>query len=425
MSGGVSTDYAAVAAYLFGLKPHGSKLGIDRMRPLAAALGHPERAMPFVHVAGTNGKGSVAAMIESILRTAGWRVGLYTSPHLVHLGERVQVDRQSLSENAIVAYSQLLDTTADRLAIEGAVEDRSSFFEWMTAMALLEFQARRCDIAVLEVGLGGEFDATNIVDPAVSAITSIGMDHCEWLGDTIEEIAYAKAGIIKEGRPVVMGRLPPAAEMIVRTVAANRNAPLTSVREVYGEAVDAYPRTSLAGDYQRWNAATATIAVQCLDARWRIDSAAVERGLQTVNWSGRWQRTRVGGRLTILDASHNAEGATVLAANLVALQQEIGRAPVVVVGVLGVERAAPLLQVVAAHAKEIYLVVPAQARASSQAELEALIPAGFGGRVIHSPITKLFPGGDRCTAGGPDDVVVVTGSIYLLGEVMSRLETNG
>ena len=424
MMTGDRTSYAAVAEYLFGLKPRGLKLGIDRMRPFAAALGHPERDVPAVHVAGTNGKGSVAAMIEAILRAAGWKVGLYTSPHLVHLGERIQVNRRILRETAIVDYTQKLDAIADGLTGEQP-EDRPSFFEFMTAMAWLEFRDSRCEVSVLEVGLGGEFDATNLVDPEVSVITSIGLDHCEWLGGTIEKIAEAKAGIIKRGRPVVIGRLPAAAEAVIRAVATTRSAPLTSVREVFGETMTAYPLTNLAGDYQRWNAATATLAVRCLGERWRIDEATTQQGLQRVDWPGRWQRSRIGRRLTILDASHNAEGAMVLDANLKALVAETGRPPVVVVGVLGADRAAPLIQTLCLHAREIYLVIPAQPRASAYVELEALVPASYAGRVIRSTVRDLFPGGDRCQAGGPDDVLVVTGSIYLLGEVMTQLGDRG
>ena len=421
MMTGDRTDYAAVADYLFRLKPAGTRLGIDRMRPFAAALGHPERALPCVHVAGTNGKGSVAAMIEAILRAAGWRVGLFTSPHLVQLGERVQVNRRVLSQSQIIAYTHELDAVADRIAADGRQEDRPSFFEFMTAMALLEFQRARCDIAVLEVGLGGEFDATNIVLPEVSVITSIGIDHCEWLGDTIEKIAQAKAGIIKTDRPVVIGRLPDVAEGVIREIAAKRSAPVLSVREVFGDDLVSYPTTNLAGDYQRWNAATATLAVRSLDAKWKLDDATINRGLHAVHWPGRWQRTRIGGRLAVLDASHNAEGAGVLDDNLKALLAETGRAPVVIVGVLGVDRAGPLIATLCRHAKEIYFVVPAQPRATSHAELEALVPSTYRGRVVRASVAQLFPGGDVCNAGGPDDVVVVTGSIYLLGEVMTQL----
>jgi dihydrofolate synthase/folylpolyglutamate synthase len=411
----------ALAEYLFGLRPRGQKYGLDRMRLLAAELGHPERATPVVHVAGTNGKGSVAAMLEAILRAAGWRVGLFTSPHLVQVGERVQVGRVPLSASELAAYVTELDPVADRIAARVGAEDRPSFFEFMTAMALLEFARKRCDIAVLEVGLGGEFDATNIVTPEVSVITSIGLDHCEWLGHTIEQIAKAKAGIVKPGRPVVVGRLPAEAERVVREMATARQAPVISVRERFGDSVERCPETSLAGEYQRWNAATAMLAAQTLGDAWRIDEATARRGLREVSWPGRWERRTIGGRIVILDASHNPEGAEALERNLAELVRGTGRKPVVVVGVLGTDRARPLLAAIARHAAEIHLVVPNQPRATGFAALEGLIPAEFQGARVRTTVNECFPGGDVCAAGNAADVVVVTGSIYLLGEVMTQL----
>jgi dihydrofolate synthase / folylpolyglutamate synthase len=413
-------DYAGIAEYLYGLKPMGAKFGIDRMAPFASALRNPERDVPFVHVAGTNGKGSVSAMLDAIFRAAGWRTGLYTSPHLVHLGERVQVQREILSEEEIVAYARELLPTVDRLAAANA-DDRPSFFEIVTAMALLQFSRKRCDIAVLEVGLGGQLDATNIVIPEVSVITSIGRDHEEWLGLEIEKIAAAKAGIIKRRVPVVIGRLPEAAEAVIREIAAAKEAPVISVVEQFGDEVTNYPRTNLEGDYQQWNAATATLAARALPAKWRITEELIADGLCQVDWPGRWQRVRIGGRLVILDASHNPEGAQVLDHNLSRLVAETGRRPVVIAGVLGLQRAAPLIAVISRHAQEIHFVVPNQPRACSQAELVALVPADFPGRVVRAEVATLFPAADVCTAGSADDVVVVTGSIYLLGEVISRL----
>lgn len=415
------TDYAAVTEYLFSLKAKGTKFGIDRMRQLTAALGHPERAAPVVHIAGTNGKGSVAAMLDAILHAAGWRTGLYTSPHLVKLGERVQVDRKILTEAEITAYTRELRPVAERISADQP-EDHPSFFEFMTAMAFLQFARRGCDIGIVEVGMGGRLDATNVVVPEVSVITSISMDHCEFLGDSLGQIAGEKAGIIKAGRPVVIGRMPAEAEMVIRAKAKAENAPVISVREVFGEELDEYPHTNLEGDYQRWNAATATLVARTLPAKWKINDAAIAAGLQHVDWPGRWQRVRLGGRLLILDASHNPEGAAVLARNLQNLVTETGRRPVVITGVLGAARARPLIETVSKFAREIHFVVPQQARACSHEELERLVPADFSGQVMRATVAGLFPTTGGCTAGGPDDVLVLTGSIYLLGEVMARLE---
>lgn len=420
-----AADYAAICERLFALKARGVSFGIDRMRDFAAALGHPERAVPAVHVAGTNGKGSVAAMVNAILHAAGLRAGLYTSPHLVRLGERVRVDGVPLSEAEIVAYVAELEPVAELLA-QSTPGEAPSFFEFMTAMAFLQFARRGCDAAVIEVGLGGRLDATNILAPEVCVITSIGLDHCEMLGDTLAEIAAEKAGIIKPGVPVVMGRVPPEAEAVIRAIAAEHGAPVTSVREVFGENLEMYPRSALEGDYQRWNAATATLTARAVATRFGITEAHIAEGLTKVSWPGRWQRARLAdGRLIVLDASHNPEGAEVLDGLLARLVAETGRRPVVIAGVLGTARARPLLAAVGRHARELHLARPQQERASTFEELEALVPAEFfaaGGRMARGTVEALFPRAGVCSAGGPDDVVVVTGSIYLLGEVLARLE---
>jgi dihydrofolate synthase/folylpolyglutamate synthase len=415
-----ATDYATTQDYLFSLKARGVRFGIDRMRDWAGALGHPEWAVPVIHVAGTNGKGSTAAMIEAILRAAGWRTGLYTSPHLVRLGERVQVDRRALTEEEIMAYANELRPVAERVSRVNP-DDHPSFFEFMTAMAFLQFQRRGCDIAVIEVGLGGRLDATNVVVPEIAVITSIGLDHCEYLGDTVEKIAAEKAGIIKQGRPVIIGRLPAGAERVIRQIAAERGSRVISVAEEFGGDVAGYPTTNLEGDYQRWNAATATLVARLLPARWKLTDEVIAQGLQGVDWPGRWQRLTLGGRRLILDTSHNPEGAGVLESNLRRLAREDPAKPAVVVGVLGAARARPLLDVIARHSGVIYLVVPNQARACSHDELAALLPATFSGRVVRATVPEIFPSAQSCTAGRQGDTVLVTGSVYLIGEVLERI----
>lgn len=414
--------YPAVQDYLFSLKSVGVKFGIDRMRTFAAALGNPERKVPCIHVAGTNGKGSVSAMLESILRAAGQRTGLYTSPHLVRLGERVQVDRRLLLEREIMDYVAELAPISDEIAARCGQDERPSFFEFMTAMAFQQFARQKCTWSVIEVGMGGRLDATNIVTPEVAVITSIGMDHCEFLGNTLSEIAGEKAGIIKPGRPVVIGRLPAEAEARVRQVATNVGAQVHSVREAYGDDVDRYPTTNLEGDYQRWNAATATLVAGLLPKEVGVGPQVVAQGLNAVSWPGRWQRMVLGGRLAILDASHNPEGASVLDTNLKRLHGETGKKPVAIVGALGSLRAGALLEVLSRHCRELHLVVPHQARASSFEQLESFITPDFRGAVRRAQVEELFPGPGICRAGGPDDVIVVTGSIYLLGEVLARIE---
>jgi len=414
-------DYNSVQDYLFSLKAKGVRFGIDRMRLFAAELGNPQEQVPAIHITGTNGKGSTAAMLDSILRASGRRCGLYTSPHLVRLGERVQVDRVLLTEAELSAYTRELRPLAAKVA-EAGEDMHPTFFEFMTAMAFLQFARRRCELSIIEVGMGGLLDATNVLHPEVSVITSISLDHCEMLGDSVAKIAVSKAGIIKPGRPVVIGLLPPEAEQVVRARAAECGAQVISVREEYGDNLDKYPLTNLEGDFQRWNAATATLAARCLSDRWRPDANTIAQALLRVDWPGRWQRSQAGGRKLILDASHNPEGAQALEGNLRHLDELSSTAPVVVTGVLGASRAAPLLETIARHAREIHLVVPSQSRACSYEELERLIPKTFKGRIHRSTVETLFPGPGCCEAGAPGDTVLVTGSIYLLGEVLSKLE---
>ncbi|RKX36154.1 MAG: bifunctional folylpolyglutamate synthase/dihydrofolate synthase [Verrucomicrobia bacterium] len=391
------------------------------MRLLAERLGHPERSFPVIHIAGTNGKGSVAAMVESILRRSGHRTGLFTSPHLVRQGERIQVDREILHEESIVEYTRELKPVADAMARVNP-DDHPSFFEFMTAMAFLHFAREKVDVGVIEVGLGGRLDASNVVRPDVTAITSIGLDHCDILGDTIEKVSREKAGIIKQGVPVVLGPVSDDAEAVIRSACRERGSSLVTVEERFGLKVENYPETNLEGDYQRINAGTATLICEELEPSIPVSRDAIISGLESVVWPGRWQRLEVDGRTVILDAAHNVDAAAWMARNLARHVAETGRKPIVVVGCLGEERAAALLAVVAEHARDIYLVVPHQPRASGFGVLEGLVPDSFAGRCHRTTVGELFPAPGTCTIGRPGDSVVVTGSIYLLGEVLEKIE---
>ncbi|MGJ3242672.1 MAG: bifunctional folylpolyglutamate synthase/dihydrofolate synthase [Opitutales bacterium] len=413
-------SYPAVRDYLYSLKHHGAKYGIDRMRLLAAALDHPERRYPVIHAAGSNGKGSVCAMLEAVYRHAGYKTGLYTSPHLIRQGERVQVHRRVLEEADIVAYTRRLQGIANDLAARDP-DDHPSFFEFMTAMAFLRFAEEAVDLGIIETGLGGRLDATNIVEPEVSVITSISLDHVDLLGDTLAAIAGEKAGIIKPGRPVVMGRLPPEAEAVIRRTAGERGCPLFSVRERFGEALAGYPETNLEGDYQRWNAGTATLVTEVLMDRFPVDPDSRAGALQRVDWAGRWQRMPLTDRTLILDATHNPEGAEGLDANLARLVEQTGTRPVIIAGTLGRFRAEVLMPVIARHAREIHLVVPRQRRACSVGELRACLPPDCGIPTLPGKVRDLVPQPGRLLAGEPGETVVATGSIYLLGELAERL----
>jgi len=398
----------------------GPKYGIDRMALLVARLGHPERAYPVIHVAGTNGKGSVCAMLEAMHRRAGRRVGMYTSPHLVFLGERIQIDRVPLSPGEICGHVEMLLPHAEALAAHCA-DDAPSFFEFMTAMAFMHVKRCKVDLALIEVGLGGRLDATNIVTPRLSVITSIGLDHTEYLGDSIEKIACEKAGIIKPGVPVVVGRVPREAEDAIRSVAREKKAVVHSVREIFGEDLAGYPMTRLEGTHQSVNAATATLAARVLNNALPVPQAFMDAALSEVQWPARWERHPLSrNRTLILDASHNIEGARTLDENLARLRAESGRAPIVLVGALGGQRARALLDVAALHAKEIILLQPSQPRATPLEELARCVPSSFRGPARPGCVAAIFPSRGECALGESGDAIVATGSIYLLGEILER-----
>ncbi|TVR49917.1 MAG: bifunctional folylpolyglutamate synthase/dihydrofolate synthase [Puniceicoccaceae bacterium] len=415
-------DYPAVKAYLYGLKYHGAKYGIERMQRLSESLSHPERSYPVIHVAGTNGKGSVCAMLEAVLRAHGLKTGLFTSPHLIRQGERIQVDRTILTEDKIVDYTRELQRHAEAIAARDP-DDHPSFFEFMTGMAFLHFAREKVDVAVIETGLGGRLDATNVVRPELSVITSIGLDHCEILGRTHAAIAREKAGILKPGVPAVLGLLPAEAEGEIRRIAAERGCPVTGYGEIYGPGKPPPPPTNLSGGYQQLNAGTAYLAARQLAGRFGLREATIREALRTVDWGARWQVHPLGdGRDLIIDVTHNAEGAYWLERNLLDLRRRRqGRRPAIIAGVLGAARAAALIPVAANYAAELFLVPPQQPRATPVEVLRSFLPAPDPERPVRTAtVAELFPAAGVCRAGLPDRDVVVTGSIYLAGEVLER-----
>jgi dihydrofolate synthase/folylpolyglutamate synthase len=400
--------------WLTGLRNLGSRLGVDRMRLLSARIGNPERAQPCFHIAGTNGKGSTSAMIEAIQRAQGRRTGLYTSPHLVAIGERLQVDRTPLPDAAVVALAERLRPHYEAIRAE-APEDAPTFFELITSAALLEFAERKVDVAILETGLGGRLDATNVCVPEVCVITSIGLDHQEYLGPTLAAIAAEKAGILKPGVPCVVGDVPPEAEAVIVARAREVGAPLHFVRERFAAGL---PETNLTGEHQRRNAGAALLACE-LAKRLPIDEAKARAALRSVEWAGRWQEFRLAdGRRLIVDGSHNEEGIRAVAPLLAALN-----APTVIVGALGVDRARPLVAAAAKAAGKLVLVRPDNERACSVEELAKLVPADFRGEVRRASVAELFPSSATCVAEG--QAIVVLGSLYLVGEVLARLRGQG
>jgi len=399
----------ATLRWLTGLRNLGSRLGTERMAALAERLAHPERAAPCLHVAGTNGKGSTCAMIEAIQRAHGRRTGLYTSPHLVAIGERIQVDRRPLTDERIVALAEAL--RPHHAAIAAATPDLApTFFELITAAAWIEFAVRRVDVTILETGLGGRLDATNICEPEVCVITSIGLDHQEYLGPTLAHIAAEKAGILKPGVPAVVGLVPDEAAVVIAARAREVGAPLCWLKDYFP---DGLPETNLLGAHQRANAGLALLACE-LATGLPIDEAKARAALRTVDWAGRWQRLMLSdGRALIVDGSHNDEGVRAVAPLLAALP-----APTVVVGALGAKRARALLATVTPLAGRLCLVAPDNERACRPEELAALLSPADRAKASVATLAELFPAAGVCRAEG--DPVVVLGSLYLVGEVLAR-----
>ncbi len=412
--------------FLYNLRNAGSKYSLARIKKLCRSLSNPQNAYPVIHVAGTNGKGSVCAMVESILRSRGLKTGMYTSPHLVRLGERIQINRIPVEENEIVSETIRLKNISDTIFDPSDFSDYPSFFEFMTAMAFEMFANRHVDCAVVEVGLGGRFDSTNIVHPRVCAITSIAFDHTELLGDTIEKISREKAGIIKSGVPVVCGFLPEKAMSVMEGEADGKGCPLYKVRDFFPDA-DSLPKTSLAGNFQRRNAAVAAVVAKVLEnskpALFPNLSKFIDRALGSVSWAARWQKIPLANGITlILDASHNEEGAESLEENLASLELELGgKKPVVCVGSLARDRAKSILKVVSRHAAEIILMVPNQPRALGYGELKDCM-GRISVPVRGSAVGDMFlPGGCReCVESGT--TIVSTGSIYLAGEILAAIK---
>ncbi|MBV9297542.1 MAG: bifunctional folylpolyglutamate synthase/dihydrofolate synthase, partial [Verrucomicrobia bacterium] len=288
----MNAAYSAAIDWLFKTQYRGIKLGLDNVRFLLAALGEPQNDLQFIHVAGTNGKGSVCAMIDSVCRTSGIKTGLFTSPHLVRFNERIQINGLPIKDAEVVGGLQRISALIDQ-------DRHPTFFEITTALAFDYFRSQGVELVVLETGLGGRLDATNVVNPLVSVLTSIDMDHQKWLGHTLREIATEKAGIIKEGVPVVSGPQFSEVRQVLEQIASEHSAPFS-----YTEMPIDCLFVGLAGSHQRLNAAIAVDAIR--KAAIQTDSRALKEGLANVYWPGRFQR--VDARI-ILDGAHNPSAA--------------------------------------------------------------------------------------------------------------------
>lgn len=415
--------------FLFGLERLGMKFGLENIAALCEALDHPERAFRSIVVAGTNGKGSVTVMVETALRSAGHRAARYTSPHLTRLEERFVIDGREVETGDLRDGVRSVQAAVESLVRSGGIEALPTFFECATATAFELFRRARVELAVLEVGLGGRLDATNVVTPIATAITSIDFDHQAQLGNTIESIAREKAGIIKAGVPVICGPLPEAADTVIRDVCDARGAPMIRAPEsvrilprAHDAAVDVRTdlRTldnvtlALHGRHQRNNAA---VAVALLDELARqgitVTDGAVRAGLTRAEWPARLERLARGDVEILLDAAHNPAGARALASHL----QDIGWSRITLLfGAMHDKDITGMLAPLALLCESIICTTAPSPRALSAVELAAIA------RPLAPTVEAIAdPGAALERAVGMGRPVVAAGSIFLIGPLRDIL----
>lgn len=409
-------DYQRTLAWLYALEAaKGMDFKLERVALALGRLGDPQRAYPTLHVAGTNGKGSVAAMLDACLGAAGYRVGRYTSPHLVELGERITVAGVPMPRAALVAL-------ADEVrAVSLARGIGLTFFEILTVMAFLSFARSGVDVAVVEVGLGGRLDATNVIEPLVAVITSIGRDHCEWLGDSLAAIATEKGGIIKPGRPVVLGPVGAEAGAVLRRLAQERGAPLVAAGRDYhlsgGGRLDFTGlgwdlrdvAIGLRGAHQRHNAGTVLAALAAVRDVLPVDEVAVRQGLATVCWPGRLEVVDTS-PLTIVDGAHNPDGIAALVAELPALAA--GRPVDLLFAVMRDKDWGTMARRLAPHCRTAVVTEVLPPRGAAADEVAAVF-APFCPAVAEPDLARAW----RRARAARDGVVVAAGSLFLVGEL--------
>jgi dihydrofolate synthase / folylpolyglutamate synthase len=423
------------------------KFDLAHMRVLLSALQHPERQFPGALIAGTNGKGSTAATLASILQTSGLRTGLYTSPHLVRINERIRINAEPISDDDFALVHDLVDRTADRLVSEGELPWHPSFFETLTAIAFEHFSRRKVAIAVLEVGMGGRLDATNVIEPRVSVITDISLDHQKFLGNTVAEIAAEKAGIIRpNGVVVTLPQHPQATDVIGKTilelgasgvnavpfvppVAPNAGDWASSNRG--GSPVSRYPvhvmgkqtlvETPLIGRHQLRNVALAIAAAEELSKQGftGITSQSIERGIRETRWPGRFQVVpgNAGSSEYVLDVAHNPAGAWALRSTLSARYQD--RPFTLVFGAMRDKSIGEIAEILFPLAEHVLATRADNPRAASPQEIRQATQR-ISVEITETPdvSSALRRASDIAGSGG---IVVITGSIYIVGEAIQAL----
>ncbi len=414
-------SYQEAIQYLYGLQVFGSTFGLDNTLRLAACAGHPQERLKFIHVAGTNGKGSTCAMLESIFRHAGFRVGLYTSPHLISFSERIQINRVPVSEQSVAELTNRLRGWIAAgwkpSALGEPTPSHPTFFEVVTMMALVYFAEQNCDLVIWETGMGGRLDATNIVTPLASVVTNVQWDHQQWLGSTLREIALEKAGIIKPGVPVFTSCLSGEGLEEMEAVARERGAPLRHVTpadlENFGFVA---MRSPLLGAHQRINAALAAAVTYGLNDQLPVSRAAIFEGLKSVSWPGRFEVFARANRGTIVvDGAHNPAGAKALRETIQACYPQ--RKCCILFGVLADKDWRAIIRELAPLAHRI-LLLPVRSERSERPD--SLRPVWKENNEMCD--VQFASGIEEALALTSDEpLTIITGSLYLAGEALRIL----
>jgi len=419
------------------------KFDLAHMRTLLGALNHPEKRFPSVLIAGTNGKGSTAATLASILQASGLRTGLYTSPHLVRINERIRIDGNEICDDEFALTHDLVDRTAERLVGEGELPWHPSFFEMLTAIAFEYFAQNKMDIAALEVGMGGRLDATNVVEPRVSVITDIALDHQKFLGNTVAEIAREKVGIIRRGGVVVtLPQQPQANDVIGNTILDLEARGVSAVpyvppvhpgsAEYFSQDASTlrYPlqvmgkqilvETPLIGRHQLRNVALAIAAAEELGQQgFAITSESIERGIRETHWPGRFQLVPASDNSPeyVLDVAHNPAGAWALRSTLSTCYEE--RRLTLVFGAMRDKAIAEMAEILFPLAERVIATMADNPRSATAEEIrQAAVRTSTECEATTDVASALE---QARVLAGPHGVVVITGSIYIVGEAMQRL----
>jgi dihydrofolate synthase/folylpolyglutamate synthase len=419
-----------VTAYLAARARFGIKFGLEPMRALMDALDQPQLGCPTLLVAGTNGKGSVVAYVAAGLRAAGLRVGRYTSPHLVRVNERIRVGGRDITDVSLARSVGRVRDAADMLVRDGGLQAPPTYFEVVTAAAFVHFREVRVDVAVLEVGMGGRLDATNVADPVASAIVSIAADHEEYLGPRLDDIAREKAGVLRPGRAAVLGPLPRPAGAVVAREAARVGARVVvaaegaAVRESGGLLDVATPTSTytglrpLPGAHQRANLLVAVrLLEEVLTAGLRFDLGRGVAGVSAARWPGRLQ-TLPGRPPLLLDGAHNPAGARALAEAL------RGRPPFVLVfAAMADKDVAEMGRLLFPLARAVVLTRVRDPRAAEPDEIRRRVGAPAASALVEPRVAGAVARARRLA--GPEGLVVVAGSLYVIGEVLAKAAAGG